>query len=110
MVPSAGITSGWKSTSAAFEGMTVGWATEAGAGEIGVSEAGTASGETPAIWAVLAGTPGAAGNADRTSDSAVGSVGIDEGRTGTPGGDCAPGTPGNENMLLIGGNFGAADK
>ena len=32
---------------------------------------------------------------------------IDEGRTGTPGGDCAPGTPGNENISLTDGNVEA---
>lgn len=29
---------------------------------------------------------------------------MDEGSTGTPGGDCTPGTPGNENRLLTEGN------
>src|SRR5208283_2284434 len=42
------------------------------------------------------------------SDSAGGFVGIDAGRTGTPGGDCTPGTPGNENISPTVGNFAAA--
>jgi hypothetical protein len=40
------------------------------------------------------------------SSASVGSfVGSDEGRTGTPGGDCAPGTPGKEYISLTEGNF-----
>jgi hypothetical protein len=31
-------------------------------------------------------------------------VGIEVGSTGTPGADCTPGTPGNENSSLIDGN------
>ena len=32
------------------------------------------------------------------------SVGTEDGRAGIPGGDCAPGTPGNENNSLNDGN------
>jgi len=35
--------------------------------------------------------------------AAGGCVGTDEGRTGTPGGDCTPGTPGKENNSLADG-------
>jgi hypothetical protein len=31
-------------------------------------------------------------------------VGIEDGSAGTPGADCTPGTPGNENSSLIDGN------
>lgn len=45
-----------------------------------------------------------ASTAGSPSFSVGGLVGTDEGRTGTPGGDCAPGTPGKENRLLTEGN------
>jgi hypothetical protein len=31
-------------------------------------------------------------------------VGVEDGSAGTPGADCTPGTPGNENSSLIDGN------
>jgi hypothetical protein len=37
-------------------------------------------------------------------------VGGDEGRSGIPGGDCAPGTPGNEVISLTAGKLGAGVK
>ena len=40
----------------------------------------------------------------RTSDSLVGTGGGDAGIAGRPGADCAPGTPGNENIALGDGN------
>src|SRR5580698_841980 len=58
--------------------------------------------EDPGIAGVS--TPGICddGCASIASD---GFVGIDDGRTGTPGGDCTPGTPGSENISLADGKF-----
>jgi len=53
---------------------------------------------------VNAGVPASTEGSPARSFSAGGLVGRDEGRTGTPGGDCAPGTPGKENRPLTEGN------
>jgi hypothetical protein len=66
--------------------------------------------DEPGIGEATGGVPGNAVGRVRKSVSVTefagtGLAGIDEGRTGKPGGDCTPGTPGKENSSLMVGNF-----
>jgi hypothetical protein len=63
--------------------------------------------KTPGTGDGIAATPAGAVGSVPSSVSVEGFVGTDEGKTGTPGGDCAPGTPGKENISLTVGNFAA---
>src|ERR1700733_2512944 len=68
-----------------------------------VAPPGVVGCETCGKCGVSADDPAIAGSEpDSLSEAAL--VGTDDGNTGTPGGDWAPGTPGNEKRLLTEGN------
>src|ERR1700727_1767139 len=106
-VPRSGTTSGRKSPASISCGKEPARGRSPSGSEMLPDAPGTAGRAIVGSWAVLAEEPASGAGSARISASVGVFVGAEEGSTGIPGGDCAPGAPGKENISLTDGNFGA---